>query len=87
LPSEIITLIGQENLDKLDPFGQRAVVASLLEMYLKEGLDWMREKGWGGMPGHSSNGPGVPFGIWGSTYRALTFDHEPIKKNLGNLAK
>ena len=43
LPSEIITLIGQENLDKLDPFGQRAVMASLLEMYLKEGLDWMRE--------------------------------------------
>ena len=43
LPSEVITLVGRENLDKLDPFGQRAVVASLLEMYLKEGLDWMRE--------------------------------------------
>ena len=43
LPSEVITLVGIENLDKLNPFGQRAVVASLLEMYLKEGLDWMRE--------------------------------------------
>jgi len=43
LPSEIITLVGRENLDKLNPYGQRAVVASLLEMYLKEGLDWMRE--------------------------------------------
>ena len=43
LPSEVITLVGRENLDQLNPFGQRAVVASLLEMYLKEGLDWMRE--------------------------------------------
>ena len=43
LPSEVITLVGRENLDQLNPFGQRAVVASLLEMYLKEGLDWMTE--------------------------------------------
>jgi len=43
LPSEVITLVGRENLDQLNPFGQRAVVASLLEMYLQEGLDWMRE--------------------------------------------
>ena len=43
LPSEVITLIGREQLDKLNPFGQRAVVASLLEMYKEEGLDWMKE--------------------------------------------
>jgi len=43
LPSEVITLVGRENLDQLNPFGQRAVVASLLEMYLQEGLDWMTE--------------------------------------------
>jgi len=43
LPSEVITLIDQENLDKLNPFGQRAVVASLLELYQEEGLDWMKE--------------------------------------------
>jgi hypothetical protein len=43
LPSEVITLVGRENLEKLNPSGQRAVVASLLEMYLKEGLDRMRK--------------------------------------------
>ncbi|MGD9083172.1 MAG: hypothetical protein PVJ50_09310 [Desulfobacterales bacterium] len=43
LPSEVITLIGQENLDKLNPFGLRAVVNSLLQMYEEEGLDWMKE--------------------------------------------
>ena len=43
LPSEVITLIGRENLSNLSPFGQRAVVAALLEIYLKEGLDWMRK--------------------------------------------
>ena len=37
LASEVITLIGQENLDKLNPFGQRAVVVSLLELYQEEG--------------------------------------------------
>ena len=30
LPSEVITLIGRENLDKLNPFSLRAVVKSLL---------------------------------------------------------
>jgi len=43
LPSEVITLVGRDNLDTLNPVGQKAVVASLLEIYLKEGLDWMRE--------------------------------------------
>ena len=43
LPSEVITLVGRDNLDKLNPFAQRAVEASLLEMYLKDGLDWMTE--------------------------------------------
>ena len=43
LPSEVITLIGRENLDKLNPFGLRAVVKSLLQIYEKEGLDWMKE--------------------------------------------
>ena len=42
LPLEVITLVGRENLDKLNPFGQRAVVASLLEIYEEEGLDWMK---------------------------------------------
>jgi hypothetical protein len=43
LPSEIITLIGRENLDKLNPFALRAVVKSLLQMYEKEGLDRVKE--------------------------------------------
>jgi len=43
LPSEVITFIGRENLDKLNPFALRAVVKSLLQMYEKEGLDWMKE--------------------------------------------
>ena len=43
LPSEVITLIGRENLDKLNPFGLKAVVNSLLQMYEEEGLDWMKE--------------------------------------------
>ena len=43
LPSEIITLIGQENLNKLNPFAQEAVVKSLLQMYEGEGIDRMRE--------------------------------------------
>ena len=43
LQSEVITFIGRENLDKLNPFALRAVVKSLLQMYEKEGLDWMKE--------------------------------------------
>jgi len=43
LPSEIITLIGQENLNKLNPFAQEAVVKSLLQMYEGEGIDRMKE--------------------------------------------
>ena len=42
LPSEVITLVGRENLDKLNLYGQSAVVASLLEIYEEEGLDWMK---------------------------------------------
>ena len=43
LPSEVITLIGQENLYKLNPFVQEAVVKSLLQMYKGEGIDRMKE--------------------------------------------
>ena len=43
LPSEVITLIGQENLYKLKPVAQEAVVKSLLQMYEGEGIDRMRE--------------------------------------------
>ena len=43
LPSEVITLIGQENLYKLNPSAQEAVVKSLLQMYEGEGIDRMRE--------------------------------------------
>jgi hypothetical protein len=43
LPLEVITLVGRENLDKLNPFGQRAVVASLLQMYEGEGMARMKE--------------------------------------------
>ena len=43
LPSEVITLIGQENLYKLNPFTQEAVVKSLLQMYEGEGIDQMKE--------------------------------------------
>jgi hypothetical protein len=43
LPSEVITLIGQENLYKLNPFTQEAVVKSLLQMYEGEGIDRMKE--------------------------------------------
>ena len=38
LPSEVITLIGQENLYKLNPFAQEAVVKSLLQMYEGDGI-------------------------------------------------
>ena len=43
LPSEVITLIGQENLYKLNPSTQEAVVKSLLQMYEGEGIDRMKE--------------------------------------------
>ena len=43
LPSEVITLIGQENLYKLNPFTQEAVVKSLLQMYEGEGIGRMKE--------------------------------------------
>ena len=43
LPSEVITLIGQENLYKLKPVAQEAVVKSLLKMYEGEGIDRMKE--------------------------------------------
>lgn len=43
LPSEVITLIGQENLDKLNLFALKAVVNSLLQMYEGEGIDRMKE--------------------------------------------
>jgi hypothetical protein len=43
LPSEVITLIGQENLYKLNPFAQETVVKSLLQMYKGEGIDRMKE--------------------------------------------
>ncbi|MDX2496395.1 MAG: hypothetical protein QNL11_00675 [Desulfobacterales bacterium] len=43
LPSEGITLIGRENLDKLNPFALKAVVKSLLQMYEGEGMDRMKE--------------------------------------------
>lgn len=43
LPSEVIMLIGQENLYKLNPFAQKAVVKSLLQMYEGEGIDRMKE--------------------------------------------
>ncbi len=43
LPSEVITLIGRENLDKLNRFALRAVVKSLLQMYEEVGLDWIKE--------------------------------------------
>jgi len=43
LPSEVITLIGQENLDKLNPFALNAVVKSLLQMYKGEGMERMKE--------------------------------------------
>lgn len=43
LPSEVIALIGQENLYKLNPFAQEAVVRSLLQMYEGEGIDRMKE--------------------------------------------
>jgi len=43
LPSEVIKLIGQENLDKLNPFALKAVVNSLLQMYEGEGVDRMKE--------------------------------------------
>ena len=43
LPSEVIALIGQENLYKLNPFAQEAVVKSLLQMYEGEGIDRMKE--------------------------------------------
>jgi len=43
LPSEVITLIGQENLYKLKPVAQEAVVKSLLQMYEGEGIDRMKE--------------------------------------------
>ena len=42
-PSEVITLIGQENLYKLNPFAQEAVVRSLLQMYEREGIDRIKE--------------------------------------------
>jgi hypothetical protein len=43
LPSEVITLIGRENLDKLNRFALKAVVKSLLQIYEEEGLDWIKE--------------------------------------------
>ena len=43
LPSEVIALIGQENLYNLNPFAQEAVVRSLLQMYEGEGIDRMKE--------------------------------------------
>ena len=43
LPSEVITLIGRENLEKLNPFVLNAVVKSLLQMYKGEGMDRMKE--------------------------------------------
>ncbi|MGD9106890.1 MAG: hypothetical protein PVH55_11620 [Desulfobacterales bacterium] len=43
LPSEVITLIGQEILYKLNPFAKEAVVKSLLQMYEGEGMDCMKE--------------------------------------------
>ena len=43
LPPEVITLIGQENLYKLKPVAQEAVVKSLLQMYEGEGIDRMKE--------------------------------------------
>jgi hypothetical protein len=43
LPSEVIKLIGQENLNKLNPFALKAVVNSLLQMYEREGVDRMKE--------------------------------------------
>jgi len=43
LPSEVITLIGRENLDKLNLFALKAVVKSLLQMYEGEGMDRMKE--------------------------------------------
>ena len=43
LPSEVITLIGQENIDKLNPFALKAVVKSLFQMYEEKGLDWLKE--------------------------------------------
>ena len=44
LPSEVIILIGRENLEKLNPFVLGAVVKSLLQMYEEEGLGWIKEK-------------------------------------------
>jgi len=43
LPSEVIALIGRENIDKLNPFALKAVVKSLLQMYEEKGLDWLKE--------------------------------------------
>ena len=43
LPSEVITLIGRENLDKLNPFALKAVIKSLLQMYEGEEMDRMKE--------------------------------------------